>query len=264
MSTFLRKAPLAATVIALLIVIGFLSLIYGYRLGFWGLGAVFGGFSGYLWLPAIGAILGVGSALALFVQRNAFAGIAALAVGAAAAAITYLPIYMRGEASKVPPIHDITTDVSDPPAFVAILEERKDAPNPPEYDDGQTEQQLEAYPDIKPLVMPKPLPEAWDIAMDAVRAEGLKIKAAVPSEGRIEATETVPLFGFKDDVVIRLRDAHGRATVVDIRSKSRVGQSDLGYNARRIRSLLNFMRDKGGEIEAPTLKLDAEPEQQDI
>ncbi len=44
--------------------------------------------------------------------------------------------------------------------------------------------------------------------------------------------------GFKDDVVIRISsDADG--TLVDLRSVSRVGVSDLGANAARIQDFLS-------------------------
>ena len=249
----MKAWPRYATLAALVMVLAILSLIYGYRLGLWGLGPVFGGFQTWA-LPAAGlsALLGAVSAGALVFRQAWLGAVAALAVAATGAGLGYLPIWMKGQAESVPAIHDITTDTIDPPLFVAVLEERADAPNPPEYDTAQTERQLEAYPDIRTLVMPVPLPEAFGYAVDAVKAEGLTIKAAVPSEGRIEATETVPLFGFKDDVVIRLQNAHGTATVVDIRSKSRVGVSDLGFNARRIRSLLDRLKESGGAIEMPS------------
>jgi uncharacterized protein (DUF1499 family) len=55
--------------------------------------------------------------------------------------------------------------------------------------------------------------------------------------GRIEATATSRIFRFVDDVVIRVRDDGGE-TVVDVRSRSRMGQSDLGANSARIRAYL--------------------------
>ncbi|MGO3082471.1 DUF1499 domain-containing protein, partial [Psychrobacter celer] len=51
--------------------------------------------------------------------------------------------------------------------------------------------------------------------------------------GIMEATDTTPWFGFQDDVVIRITD-EGSKRLVDIRSKSRIGGSDLGKNAERI------------------------------
>jgi uncharacterized protein (DUF1499 family) len=59
-----------------------------------------------------------------------------------------------------------------------------------------------------------------------------------PSERRIEAVATTRWFGFKDDVVIRISPAENGGSVLDIRSVSRVGSSDLGTNARRIRTFL--------------------------
>src|SRR5437667_189642 len=53
--------------------------------------------------------------------------------------------------------------------------------------------------------------------------------------GRIEATATTAWFGFKDDVVIRVTPRGADSAVVDMRSKSRVGKSDVGANAARIR-----------------------------
>ena len=68
--------------------------------------------------------------------------------------------------------------------------------------------------------------------------------AAVPAEGRLEATARTRWFGFRDDVVVRVA-ADGTGTRVDVRSVSRVGRSDLGTNARRIRGFLEKLRGKG-------------------
>ena len=75
----------------------------------------------------------------------------------------------------------------------------------------------------------------------AARALGWKIVAAAPGQGRLEATATTRWFGFKDDVVVRVTPASGGSRV-DIRSVSRVGKSDLGVNARRIRAFLAALR----------------------
>ena len=59
----------------------------------------------------------------------------------------------------------------------------------------------------------------------------------VPAEGRLEATDTTLFFGFKDDVIVRLR-VEGGGTRIDVRSKSRVGLGDAGTNAKRVRAFL--------------------------
>ena len=67
---------------------------------------------------------------------------------------------------------------------------------------------------------------------------GLEIVNEDTAAGMIEATATTFWFGFKDDVVVRVR-ATASGSIVDIRSVSRVGQSDLGANAKRIRAILH-------------------------
>jgi uncharacterized protein (DUF1499 family) len=163
----------------------------------------------------------------------------ALLLGLAA----FLPPWMmqRGARSK-PPIHDITTDTDDPPPFVAVAPLRRDASNPVAYGGPEiAAQQRKAYPDVKPAVLPLPPARAFERALDAAKAQGWEIVASVPADGRIEATDTTRWFGFKDDVVIRVRpEAEGSR--VDVRSVSRVGRGDVGTNAQRIRNFLQALR----------------------
>lgn len=144
--------------------------------------------------------------------------------------------YWLMTARSVPPIHDITTDTENPPQFVDIVALRADAPNPPDYAGPETaEQQRAAYPDLQPIRLPESPDRVFAAALTVVESLGWALVAQVPDEGRIEATDTTRYFGFADDVVIRIRRA-GDVTVVDVRSKSRIGMSDLGTNARRIQA----------------------------
>jgi uncharacterized protein (DUF1499 family) len=116
---------------------------------------------------------------------------------------------------------------------------RADAPNGVDYkvDDNAAKQQ-EAYADIQPLILPDVAPaDLFKRAETTAKAMGWEIVAAEAAEGRIEATETTAWWGFKDDVVIRIA-AEGTGSRLDIRSMSRVGKSDLGKNADRIRAFL--------------------------
>ncbi len=71
---------------------------------------------------------------------------------------------------------------------------------------------------------------------------------SLPEEGRFEATETSAFFQFKDDVVLRVRPSEtGEGSIVDMRSVSRVGVSDLGMNAKRVRA---FLADLTGTVAA--------------
>ncbi len=138
-------------------------------------------------------------------------------------------------AQAVPAIHDITTDTDDPPAFVELLSLRADAANPPEHPGAEVAgMQREAYPDIQPLRIEASPQTVFAASLQVAHELGWQIVAEVPAEGRIEATDITRYFGFRDDVVIRIAAQDG-VTVLDIRSKSRVGMSDVGANAARIR-----------------------------
>jgi uncharacterized protein (DUF1499 family) len=140
-------------------------------------------------------------------------------------------------AKQVPKIHDISTDTQDPPVFAAVRALRKDAPNPAEYGGPEiAEQQRAAYPDIRPIEVGVPPAQAHEYAFDTARRMGWQIVDANREEGRIEATATTRWFGFKDDIVIRIVPTAAQGSRLDIRSVSRVGKSDAGTNACRIRA----------------------------
>lgn len=141
-------------------------------------------------------------------------------------------------AIRVPPIHDITTDTENPPKFVAILPLRADAPNPADYGGPEiAAQQRAGYPKLGPLILPSPPGQAFERALAAARDMGWEIVASSPSDRRIEATDTTFWFGFKDDIVVRIRPTEGGSRI-DVRSVSRVGRSDVGTNAKRIQKFL--------------------------
>jgi uncharacterized protein (DUF1499 family) len=153
-----------------------------------------------------------------------------------------LPATWLRQASRVPPIHDITTDVDRPPAFVAIVPLRVGAANPIDYPGTEiAAKQRQGYPDIGPATLAVPPNQAFDRALVTARSMGWDLVASDPASGRIEATDTTFWFGFKDDIVIRVAPAPGGSRV-DIRSLSRVGVSDVGTNAARIRKYLTALK----------------------
>lgn len=210
---------------------------YGYQWGIWDLGT---GFT----LLRYGAYAAIGLAV---VQTTFFffmndSGISVKAMILTGFMITLLisatAIYWQYRAQSVPPIHDITTDIQRPPAFVAIDRLREDAPNPAEYAGEETaEQQRQAYPNIQPLVVSAPVQEVIDEIVSLISNREWKIVSINRKEGRVEATEKLAWFGFKDDVVFRVTSTNGE-TRVDMRSKSRIGRSDVGVNAERISDFL--------------------------
>jgi uncharacterized protein (DUF1499 family) len=114
---------------------------------------------------------------------------------------------------------------------------RAGSPNPPEYLGGETSQlQKEFYPDLMTHVYVQSPDEVFAAVVEVVEDFGWELVDANSDEGRVEATESTRWFGFKDDVVIRLKPGGAAdSTILDNRSKSRVGRSDIGVNANRIR-----------------------------
>ena len=148
------------------------------------------------------------------------------------------PLYLYDQAQRLPKIHDVSTDTDDPPAFVDVLPLRQGARNPVDYRPETAALQRRGYPDIAPLRLELPPAQAFQRAERTARAMGWRIVAVHPDTRRIEATDTTLLFGFKDDIVIRVRP-QGDGSVVDVRSLSRIGSSDIGTNARRVRAFLS-------------------------
>lgn len=239
MSPWPRRAlffAFTASTFALLAGAAALASGLGHRFGFWDYRFAFTLLRYAAWTGAAGALLSLGALVWTSVLRLRAAAFSA-AAGVVAGALAFgVPSMALQEARRVPPIHDISTDTANPPAFVALLAARRAAPNGADYaGEALAEQQRKGYPDIAPLAVAAPPAVAFERALAAARALGWTIISAEPSALRIEATDMTPFFGFKDDVVIRITPA-GEASRVDVRSMSRVGRSDLGANARRIRA----------------------------
>lgn len=180
---------------------------------------------------AIGLIRSGGTA------GNSSAAFAWLGVAAGIAAIINTVVVMGGAGGA--PIHDITTDTDDPPRFVEVAKLRSEKDNPVEYGGAEIAAiQKEAYPDIETLVLLDPRAFVFDTALEVAADMGWEIVASDLAAGHIEAVATTPFVGFKDDVVIRIR-ANGPQTLVDVRSKSRIGRGDMGVNAKRIKEYMD-------------------------
>jgi len=257
----MRTGPLSARIsfgafiVALIVA---LTASFGTRLGFWkyetgfeilypaiGIG-VLAALSGAYWLAS--ALHGNDSTG----WRLGFAGL----IGALI--LLFIPLGEERRAWSAPPIHDISTDVGNAPQFAAVLPLRKGATNGPEYD-GQKKVMLKGqittvaelqklnYPDIKPvgrLLNPHNDPKVdskailfWH-AFETAKRMGWHIVSFDEKTGMIEATDTTLWFGFTDDVAVRVQPAGSMGAMLDIRSKSRVGTSDYGRNAQRVRDYL--------------------------
>jgi len=157
--------------------------------------------------------------------------------------------YSFGKAATVPPIHDITTDLSNPPAFETLTlraDNREVVPDGDRADLAGLDNAArwrrwheEAYADIQPILVSVSVPDAVAAAEQLVADRGWELAVSDSATGRVEATATVSIYRFKDDVVLRITpNPDGEGSVVNMRSVSRVGTSDLGVNGDRIRAFL--------------------------
>lgn len=241
----MRTIITAVSVVAILLAGLIAAAGPGTRFGWWDYG--FG--LTLIRQAALPVMIGAGvSAIALIAAIIKARGLVPLALIATvfAAGAAFVPIKMKELASSNPFIHDITTDFDNPPAIVEGA--KYDRKNPPAYAGGEpaprsdvttAEAQREAFPDIQPMLVNRSMDETAELARDVIRSMKMDILADAPSGGQwtIESTYQSTWFGFIDDFVVRLTP-EGSKTRVDIRSKSRVGVSDLGANAARIRDFM--------------------------
>ena len=205
----------------------------GYRIGVAPLGPAFLLLAGGVLLVAVsvgvlGARIVGGRGLPDWTAR---AALAAAVMGGA------VPVTTLISASGAPPIHDITTDTDDPPAFVAAVP--LNTPGRTDYEGpALAERQRAAYPDLRPAELSVAPDDAFRHALAVVRRMGWELLATDPDTLRIEATDRSFWFGFEDDVVIRVTAAGETGSRVDVRSLSRVGVGDLGVNAGRVRAFV--------------------------
>ena len=206
------------------------------------------------------AVLGLLLALVIAPRRGRRLALAALAIPALAMGGLAM---LRQQAGQVPPIHDISTDLLDPPTFsAAVLAERAAVPGVNPVDlatkkvpatpgrrfgaaEGRLsrELQVEAYPDIQPIRLGAAPADALARAEAAARQLGWTVRGVDAESGALSATVTSFWYGFTDDVVVRVRPGPGASgTVVDVRSTSRVGVSDLGANAKRVRAFRDALQ----------------------
>jgi len=166
----------------------------------------------------------------------------ALAVGVVLAG----SLSVVGSRMQTIPIHDVTTDLVDPPEFTVALAHPDNEGRDLRYPHGDPETralQRRHYPDLRSTVFCNDdIEDVWQRALAATEAMGWNVTRADAAERVIEAEATSRVFRFVDDVVVRMRGTDGGCVNVDMRSTSRVGRSDLGANAARIVEFLESLQ----------------------
>ncbi|WP_234035099.1 DUF1499 domain-containing protein [Aurantiacibacter sediminis] len=188
-------------------------------------------FAGIAVIALIGIIIG------LMRKRGAgWRNPLALIISLAMLAVYYLQVIAPYQSN--PEMHDITTDVDDPPQF-QTLPLRDDYLEMYEGDiEAWRSAHRESYPDLEPVIIDQPPELVIADARALAEERGWEIAEYSPEEGRLEATATAGFIRFFDDVVVEVTPIADGSTRVDMRSISRVGGSDLGYNAARIEAFL--------------------------
>jgi uncharacterized protein (DUF1499 family) len=198
----------------------------------------------------LAGLIGLGALARIWFTGQPGAGSAALGVVLGLTAIAGPGIFYLAHRDR-PWINDVSTDTANPPAFVALAQ-RPQGANPVAYPGAPfAEQQAKAYPDLRPLVLDRPVEEAFELVEEAVKRLRWRVvaeeppmppTAAKPAEpGIVEATEATLVAGFPDDIVIRISGGPTRSRI-DARSASRYGSTDFGENAARLRRLMAEIR----------------------
>lgn len=187
----------------------------------------------------LGLLIAVVALLVWVRRREARYAVAAGLAAPAALAVSLSALL----GAEYPPINDVTTDVDEPPRFA-----HSTIPYPQEF----TSAVREHYPELRSLEVRAPQETVFDAALNAAKQQPRwRLTHVQPAQGRIQAVATTSVFRFKDDVVVRVRHS-GEQAVVDVRSRSRVGEGDRGVNARRIREYLHAL---GQQLETSQMAL---------
>lgn len=234
----MKHAGKIALLVAAAGALGVALMLFGARLGLWDPVTGFGLYRSYL-NPLGAVILGAGLlAMIIHIVRKEKSGAIAGGVAALVGAVCLAPLIAAtlNPPQRAAPIHDISTDTVNPPAFEVLDETRAGAKNTLEYGGRELARaQAAAYPDIAPLETDLPADAAYQRALAVARDLGWDIVASDTGRRRIEATARTSVFYFADDVVLVVTPQDGGSRV-DMRSVSRVGRSDQGVNAARIRA----------------------------
>ena len=235
MSTWWSKTILGTAFVAIVLLpsgaLGSRTGLWGYEVGFL-----------FLILAGVLAIIGLGGAIAgvLAARRRSLGGdLWASAAGLIGCfgVVVFLGMQLL-KALSAPLLHQVSTDIDEPPDFVEIVALRGEHSNPLDFD-AETigPMQHEYYPGVQPLILRATPEEAFARARAVLEEMGMDIVREYPDRGLIEATDSTFWFGFKDDVAVRVAH-YPRGAVIDVRSISRVGLSDVGANAHRAEEIL--------------------------
>ncbi|MBS7543362.1 DUF1499 domain-containing protein [Ancylobacter oerskovii] len=175
-----------------------------------------------------------------------------IGAGALALALIAPTAGLAAFGARLPVLHEVSTDMEDPPAFVTLAMARSRAANPLDGpDEAAASVQADAYPAIRPIDFESTPDDVFGDLMALVARRKWTVIDVVPPrggqrDGRIEAvTRGLPL-GLREDIVIRVRRT-AEGTRVDMRSVTRNAARDFGSNARRVDDLFAELAERQGK-----------------
>lgn len=224
-----RLLGLIAALLGLASLVLLATAVWGFRAGGWPWPQAYDLSGWAVWSAAAGVLAALAGLIVWLRRRKG--GLAAILLGL----VLSLPVTGLGAAFELaarttPPINDISTDVKDPPVFWFTV-------TPTDYPAANAEIQRAAYPQLRPVDLPLSFDEAFAAALALIEDRGWEVLSADPAESQIEAIATSRLFGFEDEVAVRIAETDNGVRI-DMRSRSRLGQIDRGANARRIEAYL--------------------------
>ena len=182
------------------------------------------------------------------IWSTGYQGGAQAVVGILVGALMFaVPVWYLPKLVALPQINDVSTDLKSPPRFLKVAQLRPAGTNSTIYPGNRfAEHQSRSYPDIVPFTLERSYDVAFEIVREAAQRLGWQVVSARPPRkagrsGYIEAVDKTLLFGFKDDISIRIT-GNNKRTRIDVRSASRYGRHDLGRNAARIRTLFSAIK----------------------
>lgn len=176
------------------------------------------------------------------IWRTGFRGIGLALAGIVLSALLFAyPTYLAVQARTEPDVTDVSTDVDDPPSFLAtpaVLAVRKGAIPPAQQSKADRELQAQLYPELGSLSIEADVDEVDKAIHRLIRRRHWTIIGEVKpvnyATGHIDAIAASRVMGFPADITFRIREL-GIHTEVDIRSVSRQGwQEQPGSNAARV------------------------------
>lgn len=236
---------LGSIVAALVAAVGSAQELWGFRAGLGALRYIFYAAAAGTLIALIALVLATRARRSRLILANVVALIAAIGF------MIYLGAKVR-TARSVPPIHDISTNLDDMPQFSRLKVRADNLEEVPDMDKRALKalepearwraMHRDVYGDLRTVRVPMNVEDSIRRAEALARERGWEVVHSDPAAGLLEATETSLFFRFKDDVVVRARAAPEGGSQVDMRSISRVGQSDVGVNAARVREFLSDLQ----------------------